>query len=158
MDRQDVHAAMRGPMFTKSTLAVIALMALAIACPRAYAQPADDNRLDDAWKAALEDEEGVIGRAQYADLNNIAYQAAVARVCDGFEIDRNKYGKAVNDIIVPGMDKRSDEENLERQTSILISLGTAYGLFLAEGTIHKEDFCANATEFKSDKESTNLWK
>ncbi len=145
-------------MFTRSILVCVGLLALAIACPTAYAQSTDDNRLDDAWKAALEEQEGVLSPQQNAALNNIAYQAAVARVCAGFEIDRAKYAKAVNDLIVPGSDKRSDTEVLERQTSILISLGTAYGLFLAEGTAQKDDFCANAAEFKGDKELTHLWQ
>jgi hypothetical protein len=40
----------------------------------------------------------------------------------------------------------------------LVSLGTAYGLFLAEGTAKKDDCCANAMELKADKQSANLWE
>jgi hypothetical protein len=158
MDSQDVHAAMRVSMFKKLILVSVGMLTMAIASSAAYAQSTDDNRLDDAWKAALEDQEGLLTPQQNAALNNIAYQAAVARVCSGFEIDPAKYAKAVNDIVVPGSDKRSDKENLERQAGILISLGTAYGLFLAEGTAKKDDFCANASEFKDDKEMTHLWQ
>jgi hypothetical protein len=145
-------------MFTRSVLIWMGLAAWMFWGPALHAQATDDNRLDDAWKAALEDQEGVLTPQQTASLNNIAYEAAVARVCDGFELDRAKYAKAVNDIVVPGSDKRSDQENLERQSSILVSLGTAYGLFLAEGTAKKDDFCANATELKTDKQSANLWE
>jgi hypothetical protein len=145
-------------MFTRTLLICFGLAAWTMAGSAVYAQSTDDNRLDDAWKAALEDQEGVLTPQQTAALNNIAYEAAVARVCEGFEIDRTKYANAVNEIVVPGSDKRSDAENLERQSSILISLGTAYGLFLAEGTAKKDDFCANAKELKADTQSTNLWE
>jgi hypothetical protein len=145
-------------MRKKSALISTILAAWIVSGTAAFGQSTDDNRLDDAWKAALEDQEGVLTPQQTAALNNIAYAAAVARVCQGFEIDHDKYAKAVNDIVVPGSEKRSDQENLERQSSILVSLGTAYGLFLAEGTAKKDDFCANAMELKADKQSVNLWE
>jgi hypothetical protein len=162
MDQQNIRDAVRHAMAIKLRYAPLAvagfLLASAAASPAIYAQSDDDHRLDEAWKAALEEQEGILTPQQSATLNTVAYQAAVTRVCEGFELDRAKYAKAVNDIIVPGSDARTDEQNLERQSSILVSLGAAYGLFLAEGTAKKGDFCENAKELKADKESTNLWE
>ena len=59
-------------MFTRSILVSAGLLALAMASSAAYAQSTDDNRLDDAWKAALEDQEGILTPQQNAALNNIA--------------------------------------------------------------------------------------
>ena len=126
---------------------------------QAQAQSAvDDHRLDDAWKAALEEQEGVLTPQQFATVNGLAYQAAVARLCAGFEIDNVKYAKAVNAIVATGGDKLSDDLKLERQTGILIAIGTSYGLFLAEGAAKKDAFCASAVEARNDKDTPHFWE
>lgn len=131
---------------------------LALAARAEAQQAVDDNRLDDAWKAALEEQEGVLTPQQFATVNGLAYQAAVTRLCAGFEIDNIKYAKTVNAIINSGNDKLSDERKAERQTSILITLGTSYGLFLAEGAAKKEAFCAGAADAKKDKDVAHSWE
>jgi hypothetical protein len=49
---------------------------------------ADDNRLDEAWKDAVGDQENILTEKQFAMLNNLAFQAAASKVCDGFELDQ----------------------------------------------------------------------
>lgn len=39
-----------------------------------------------------------------------------------------------------------------RQADILIALGAAHGLFLAEGSLHRDAFCAAAAEARADPE------
>ncbi|WP_162914447.1 hypothetical protein [Taklimakanibacter lacteus] len=139
--------------------AICAMAGVLAFASAAAAQPtADDHRLDDAWKAAIEEQEGVLTPQQFATVNGLAYQAAVSRLCAGFEIDNVKYAKAVNAIVNSGGDKLSDELKLERQTGILIAIGTSYGLFLAEGAARKDAFCASATETRNDKETPHLWE
>ena len=123
-----------------------------------HAQSQDDDRLDEAWKDAMEETEGVLTPKQYAALNGLAYQAAVTRVCEGYELADQKYAKAVDELVATGIDNLTDEEVIERQSAILIALGTSYGLFLAEGNANKDDFCASAKEFKETDQSAHLWQ
>ena len=95
---------------------------------------------------------------QFATINGLAYQAAVTRLCAGFELDNVKYAKAVNAIVNSGNDKLSDELKAERQANILITLGTSYGLFLAEGAEKKDAFCAGAGVARKDNEVSHLWE
>jgi hypothetical protein len=118
----------------------------------------DDLRLDEAWKDAIEEHEGVVTPQQQAALVDLAYQSAVARVCDAISLDVPKYAKAVNDIVAPGAENLTPEQNLERQTNILLSLGTFHGLFLAEGNANKDKFCADAVAAKNDSEVPHNWQ
>lgn len=124
----------------------------------ALAQQPDDNRLDEAWRDALEDFEGVVTPQQQAQLNLLAYQAAVARVCDGFKLHLENYAKGVNEIILSNADKLDDQQTLARHTNILLTLGTTYGLFLAEGNAKKESFCKAAADDKKDTGFVSVWE
>ena len=64
-------------------------------------QAEDDNRLDEAWKDAVGDDENILTAKQFAMLNNLAFQAAVTKVCDGFELDQAKFAKAITDATTP---------------------------------------------------------
>lgn len=142
----------------RKAYAAAGLVIFALSVQAQAQQTADDNRLDEAWKAALEEQEGVLTPQQFATINGLAYQAAVTRLCAGFEIDNVKYAKAVNAIVNSGNDKLSDELKAERQTNILITLGTSYGLLLAEGAAKKDAFCAGADEARKDSEAPHLWE
>jgi hypothetical protein len=56
---------------------------------------ADDNRLDEAWTDAVGDDENILTEKQFAMLNNLAFQAAVTKVCEGFDLDQSKFAKAI---------------------------------------------------------------
>ncbi len=118
----------------------------------------DDFRIDDAWKAALQDSEGVLTDKQHALMNSIAYHAAAAQLCDGLDIDADEVAKATNGVLVDGPKDLTDEEQLERLTNIVLILGTAKGIILAEGALHKADFCANALKEKADAKNDHFWK
>lgn len=125
----------------------------------AVAQEQDDARLDEAWMDAIELEEGILTPDQYAKLNNLAYQAAVTRVCDGFALDQAKYSEAVAEAIAPSAEQLSEDDQRAHTSAALVLLGTRFGLMLAEGNAEKEDFCANATEFKSSPEDVpHYWQ
>lgn len=130
-----------------------------IALPMSAASARDlVGRLDEAWKDAIEDQEGVLTPKQTTILHDTAYQAAVARVCDGINIDQAKYAKAVNDLLADTGDKFEDEAEIMRSAHTLVMLGTSYGLFLAEGNIDRDKFCLAATETKADMSMPNLWQ
>ena len=125
-----------------------AAVLLSLAAGTALAQ--DDFRIDDAWKAALQDSEGVLTDKQHALMNSIAYHAAAAQLCDGLDIDADEVATATNGVLVDAPKDLTDEEQLERLTNIMLSLGTAKGIILAEGALHKADFCANAMQDQAD--------
>lgn len=127
----------------------------------ALAQPVradDDHRIDDAWKAAVAESEGILTPVQTAALNTLAYESAVARLCDGFKLDEAKYGTSVGKLVAEKDSKLTEEEQMQRLSSVLFSLGTAHGIFLAEGAAKKDDFCAKAAEVKADKEHSHSWE
>lgn len=134
--------------------------AAVLLCLTAYAAPAlaDDFRIDDAWKAALQDNEGILSEKQQAVINGIAYSAAAALLCDGIDIDGDKVAKATTEVLAGGPPDLTDNEQLERYSNILLMMGTAKGILLAEGALHKADFCASAMQQIADKQVTNFWK
>ena len=114
---------------------------------------ADNDRLDSAWEDLLEDEGGLLTSQQYAALNNLAFQAAVGRVCDGQELDADKFGKAITEILLGTDTELSDEEHEQRNTAVLLAFGTRYGLFLGEANgDNKPDFCATGDKLKALKD------
>ena len=117
----------------------------------------DDHCLDTAWKVAMQDNEGLLTAAQSANLNRLAFESAVARLCDGFKLDEAKYAAGVSEL-VKGGDKLTEDEQMQRLTAIMYVLGPANGLFLTEGVTKKDDFCASAAEQKSDKDNQHNWQ
>jgi hypothetical protein len=139
----------------RTACAVFIFGATAVEMP---ALAADDHRLDDAWKAALEDLEGVMTEKEHALTNAIAYHAAAARLCDGIELDVDEVGKAINTIAGGSDASLGDDQRMERLSNILLTLGTAKGIFLAEGSLQKEQFCKEAMASKADSENDHFWK
>ncbi len=137
---------------------VTAAVSFAAAVTMAAPAQADDSRLDAAWKAALEDHEGVLTEQQHALTNSIAYHAAAARLCDGIDLDVDKVGKAVNGIAGSSDAALTDDQRLQRLTDFLLTLGTAKGIFLAEGALQQEEFCKQAMASKADTENQHFWK
>lgn len=119
---------------------------------------ADDLRIDDAWKAALVDQHGVLTEKQHAQVNAIAYGAAAALLCDGIDIDADKVAVAVTGVLADGPKELTEDEELARYTDIMLTLGTAKGILLAEGALHKAQFCADAADEKAKKPADTFWK
>ena len=133
-------------------------LAIGFAATAAHAEAADDFRIDDAWKAALEGNEGLLTEKQQAIITGIAYAASAALLCDGIDIDADKVATATTAVLADGPKGLNDNEQLERYTNIMLMLGTAKGILLAEGALHKADFCAAANAAKADVQSANFWK
>jgi len=135
-----------------------AALVLGLAASAAQADAADDFRIDDAWKAALQDTDGILNDKQMAVVNSIAYAASAALLCEGIDIDPEKVAVATTAVLAETPPDLSDEEQLERYTNIMLMMGTAKGILLAEGALHKEAFCATANTEKADAQATTFWK
>ena len=83
---------------------------LVIAAVPAMAEDDDDGRLDDAWEDAIGDQEPVLTDKQFALLNNLAFQAAAAKVCDGFTLDPDKFAAGIAVATSPAPANLSDED------------------------------------------------
>ena len=93
-----------------------------------------------------------------AVVTGIAYAASAALLCDGIDIDADKVAAATTAVLAEGPKGLTDEEQLGRYTNIMLMMGTAKGILLAEGALHKADFCAAANAAKADVQSANFWK
>ena len=120
---------------------------------------ADDNRLDEAWKDAVGDDENILTEKQFAMLNNLAFQAAVTKVCEGFDLDQSKFAKAITDATTPLPNPDMSEEDIKVwETAVIMRLGATYGVLLAEGNTRPEQFCASAKGLKADPDVPNVWQ
>ncbi len=143
------------------TLAAAAILALGLGTA-SFAEDAlpDDNRLDDAWADLAVDQEPILTDLQFAKLNNVAFQAAVTKICDGYELDQVKFAEAVADATLPAPEATATDADLMKQweTAVYFRLGASYGLLLAEGNSHVDSFCASASELRADPEVPNVWQ
>jgi hypothetical protein len=141
--------------FRKTLLCLAACVAL-LSSPCAAED--DDNRLDDAWEDAIGDQEPILTPKQFAVLNNLAFQAAASKVCDGFKLSGDKFAKEFADVTSTPNEGISDEEAAAWNAAVLIRFGTTYGLLLAEGNADEGEFCKSAKELKADSKVPNVWE
>ena len=134
--------------------------ALLAAFPKvAFAEDATNHRLHAAWDALAKGEGEFLTTKQFASLNNLAYQAAIVRVCDGHELDHEAFRRKIEDVIKDTDKKLSDEQADLREAAVLVAFGARFGLFLAEGSDDsKAGFCASADEIKASQDISVLAK
>ena len=134
--------------------------ALACALLATFAAPAfaENQRLAAAWEAAIGEDGGYLTPAAQTQMTIIAYHAAVAKLCEGFEIDTAKIATASNRVVAEAVKGLEGEALITRHADILIDLGTSHGIFLAEGSLHLDTFCAEAAEVRADAAFTDLWR
>jgi len=131
------------------------------ACVTLLAAPAiaeQDEEMNEAWKDAIGDQEPILTDKQFALLNNLAFQAAVTKICDGFQLDDAKFSSGVAEATSPAPPDMNDEEADTWEAAVTMPFGTTYGLFLAEGNDEPDDFCESAKELKADAEVPNVWQ
>jgi hypothetical protein len=133
------------------------ILAAALGLAPALPAFADGARLSAAWDAAIA-EGDTLAPAIRADINVIAYHAAVARLCEGFPVDVGKLAAAGDELLTAAVAGLEGEALLERHTDLLIDLGVAHGLFLAEGSLDLQNFCAEAAAVRDDAEFQSYWQ
>ncbi|MDH7785986.1 hypothetical protein QBD01_002004 [Ochrobactrum sp. 19YEA23] len=135
--------------------------ALLAAFPKvAFAEDASNNRLHAAWDALAKGEGEFLSSQQFASLNNLAYQAAIVRICEGHELDHESFRRKIEDVINHADKDLSDEQADLREAAVLVAFGARFGLFLAEGSDDngKAGFCASADEIKASQDISVLAK
>ena len=139
-------------------LTMVAAIAILMSTQAPSGAEDDAKRLHHAWEDALLDMEGVLTPEQTGVLHHLAHQAAVARVCDGFTLNHQAFSDAVNVVVKTNSESLDTAQFITRHTDIVMKLGTAYGLFLAEGNLHKDSFCGAATEDRKDTALPSVWE
>ena len=91
-------------------------------------------------------------------MNNLAFQAAAAEICDGFKLDGDKFSTAIAEATTPPPPDMTAEDAKHWETAVLIRFGTSYGILLAEGNDEEDEFCESATALKADTETPNVWQ
>ncbi|MBP7242825.1 hypothetical protein [Amaricoccus sp.] len=133
------------------------LCAAALAATAAAPAWAASDPLQAAWEAASADREGSITDQQFARLNVIAYHGAAASLCEGLALDGVQVADAVNAILQANPEGATAEALVQRHVDILVALGTARGLFLAEGSLHPDRFCASAKDAREAPDFDDFW-
>jgi hypothetical protein len=110
-------------------------------------------RLEEGWLKAEALIDGVMSAAQRSELNTVAFSAAVASLCDGFSLDRDKFMKAMEFLKHEDMVSMSPEEVAYYEHHLMFNYGVAVGLYLAEGSLDQPGFCAEAMAHHNDPEA-----
>jgi len=136
----------------------IALAVVAATAVPAFAEEPADDRMVGAWEDAIGDQEPILTDKQFAALNNLAFQAAVTKVCDGYQIDQAKFSQGFADATGEAPAGLTPEETGHWHAAVLFRFGATYGLFLAEGNADATGFCASAAELKAESETPKFWQ
>ena len=141
-------------MIGRATALAAAIALSALAAPAA----AESQRLADAWEAARTETDPPLSDAAAAQINITGYHGAVARLCEGFELDVDEIAAASDALVLEGADGLDPEALMRHQAGILVAIGVAHGLFLAEGSLNRETFCAQAAESRDTPGYDHHWR
>lgn len=98
-------------------------------------------RLSTAWIEATELIDGTLTRPQQALLSQLAYHAAVANLCDGFVLDREKFAEAFTRLEHQDTLSMNADEHAYFERHLLVNFGIVTGVFMAEGSLDQTAFC-----------------
>ncbi len=135
-----------------------AVMAICVFAFSAEANEEKSHRLSSAWSGLVAGAEPVLTPRQTAKVNNLAYQAAVTRICEGFDINEERFMSALADATTMPDAKLSNEALVARHNFLLVDLGMRVGVFIAEGAFNATSFCASAQELKAQSELPHVWE
>lgn len=141
------------PVLAAPVLAGAVLVASVLA-GSAFAEP---QRLSAAWEAAIGEDEALAPAAR-AQLQIFAYHAAAAKLCEGFSLDAQGIAEAAKPVVAEALAGLEGEERAMAEADLMIDIGTAHGLFLAEGSLEPERFCADAAAAREDPAYEDLWR
>lgn len=114
------------------------------------------DQINPAWQRLDILTQSYLNDQQQIKLQQLAFAAAVADICEGFEVDSEKFVAAFQEF-----DSVKQKEPVNGQgywyERMLVAYGMATGLFAAEGLLVNEQFCNAASELKASSTS-HYWK
>ena len=137
------------PRFFYAVLALWLLLGLS----SVQAQDTVHQRLKAGWVKATDLIDGVLSPAQRSEMNSLAFSAAVASLCEGFDLNRDKFTTGMKTLEHENKAEMSAEQIDYFETHLTFNYGVAVGLYLAEGSLDQAGFCAEAAAHRNDPES-----
>jgi hypothetical protein len=125
-------------------------MALALIVGGSSAVQAASPKTDFVREQALALVEGSLTPDQFTKLQVIAYQSAIANVCEGFTIDEAKFNKAFEALAPVDAARMSDDQKAYHDKHILVIFGVLVG---GEFNAISDDIsaaCEDAAKQKAD--------
>jgi hypothetical protein len=104
--------------------------------------------------------ENALTPEQATTLQLVAYQAAIADACTGFELDDKKFVAAFEKLAPADAAKMSDAQKAYFDKHLLVIYGVLMGGELADMADDVSAACAKAAEFQADPEMKDivLWQ
>ncbi len=132
--------------------------AILLAVPAMAAEPATDkapdaHRAEAAWRWLDQAMAPTLDAKQRAKLVWAAYNNAAGSLCNEVTVDDAKLGKALADLLPASDDPKVTAEQREHlETSLMVHLGAATGIFAAENADKLTEFCGEAVALRDAKE------
>jgi hypothetical protein len=115
------------------------------------------DKINPAWQRLDELSQPYLTANQQGTVYELAFAAAAAQICPGFEVDRDKFVAAFKDFADQAHQRMSADAHRERERELLVFYGTAVGLLSAEGLLTEDRFCSAAQAAKESSDD-NYWK
>lgn len=145
----------------KKELSLFVLLALFLTTPfmsmAAESSEAILDQINPAWQRLDALTGSYLTEAQQKTMQKLAFAAAVADTCKGFEVDKDKFIAAFKDFKDEKQTALPAEELEQLKDKLLVAYGMATGLFSAEGLLVKERFCSSAEKMRTDS-TDHFWK
>jgi hypothetical protein len=118
---------------------------------------ATDHREDAAWRQLDKAMAANFDEEQRGKLVWIGYNVAATALCDDLSLDISKM-RASMEALQPADAGMEEEKKQYLHNALLVNLGMAVGIFMAEHADAQDSFCAEATALRDDPEdTTNLF-
>lgn len=133
-----------------------AVAALMLSLPALTAAPAAAQpREDAAWKWLDQAMAPTLTEEQRPKLIWGAYNATAGGLCHEVTVDSKKLGELLASLLPEEGGDVSPEQRHHLETSLMVHLGAAMGIYAAENADNLTEFCADAVALRDDKELTN---
>ena len=135
-------------------------LALALAVAGSFAAQAASPKTGFVREQALAMVEGALTPDQFTKLQLIAYQSAIANVCEGINLDEAKFNKAFEALAPVDAAKMSAEQKAYHDKHILVIFGVLVGGELNAMATDVSAACEDAAQQKADPDlaSELVWQ
>ncbi len=136
------------------------LLALCLAAPlTALAQsvPETPGRMEAAWRAAFDIQGDMLTPAQHVELAALAWHIVAGDLCEDIAVDQEKFAAALGAMKHGDGDDTTEEERRFFRDFVLINLGVAVGIMLAEHADDVPATCEEAHETMKEEGAEHLF-
>jgi len=134
--------------------------ALVVTIAGSFATQAASPKTGFVREQALAMVEGALTPEQFTKLQLIAYQSAIANVCEGINLDEAKFNKAFEALSPVDAAKMSDEQKAYHDKHILVIFGVLVGGELTAMATDVPAACEDAEKQKADPDMASelVWQ